>query len=45
MVEMVFVEDVYFSGLAFLQCDWKMHLQYVQMHVFGMFLLQLEFGI
>ena len=28
-----------------MQCDWKMHLQHVQMHEFGMFLLQLEFGI
>jgi hypothetical protein len=45
MVEMIFVENVYFSGLAFLQRDWKMHLQHVQMHEFGMFVLQLEFGI
>jgi hypothetical protein len=43
MVEMIFVENVYFSGLAFLQCDWKMHLHMLQMHEFGMFLLQLEF--
>ena len=39
------MENVYFSGLAFLQRDWKMHLQHVQMHEFGMFVLQLEFGI
>ena len=45
MVEMIFVENVYFSGLAFLQRDWKMHLQHVQMHEFGMFVLHLEFGI
>ena len=44
MFEMIFVENVYFSGLAFLQCDWKMHLQHVQMHDFEMLvLLQLEF--
>ena len=39
MVEMIFMENVCFSGLAFLQCDWKMHLHMLQMHEFGMFLL------
>ena len=47
MVEMIFVENVCFSGLAFLQRDWKKHLLHVhvQMHEFGMFVLQLEFGM
>ena len=45
MVEMIFVENVYFFWTGILQCDWKMHLQHVQMHEFGMFLLQLEFEI
>ena len=45
MVEMIFVENVYFSGLGVLQSDWKMHLQHMQMHELGMlFLLQLEFA-
>ena len=49
MVEMVFVENVYFWTGVVLQNTGKMHLQHMQMHVevdeFIFVLLQLEFGI
>ena len=48
MVEMVFVENVYFWTGVILQNTGKMHLQHMQMHVeveeFIFVLLQLEFG-
>ena len=49
MVEIIFVENVYFWTGVVLQNTGKMHLQYMQMHVevdeFIFVLLQLEFGI
>ena len=45
MVEMFFCGERLFFWTGILQCDWKMHLQHVQMHEFGIFLLQMEFGI